>query len=373
MARWTGLLAFLLAAWPAAAQPFQGQVGTPDQSMLGEDWYLLTPTEMPSTPLEGVTVSVLDCEEHCPDPALTDAAGWFTFPDLGMESALLHFEPPACAENDIECEPLEPREDVLEHGDRSVLGAKWPAGVEDTILRYLPSVAGTVYIKWIGQIPGLRPSVCGSASSWVVISNESCRDDALDEHDTFVHELMHTYEFRLRRACWHQTMEIDGWILQEDWLRAYEADRIFLEENGMMLRERDLESRGDNWKARETLAIFAAKYFTPEALVLQSSRHVASSSLMTYRELEQYAPNRYAFFERLVFARYLDRKSWERAHPDSPEDWPGMCEPFPPSMGWALDRLPPLPGSSKAHGRSSITKGYLPEPPPTECSFSVSR
>ena len=135
-------------------------------------------------------------------------------------------------------------------------------------------------------------------------------------------------------------------------------------------------------RARETLAWFAEEYYMPEDLVLQwpGRYRICNSSgcrpgknlnFKTYRELEQYAPNRYAFFERLVFARYLDRKSWERAHPDSPEDWPGMCEPFPPSLGWALDRLPPLPGSSKAHGSASITKGYLPEPPPTECSFSA--
>ena len=139
------------------------------------------------------------------------------------------------------------------------------------------------------------------------------------------------------------------------------------------MQERNFDDRSDDWKGRESLADFAERYFTPENLVLQSPRHVTSPSLKTYRELEQYAPNRYAFFERLVFARYLDRKSWERAHPDAAEDWPGMCEPFPPSLGWALDRLPPLPGSSKTHGSAPITKGYLPEPPPTECSFSASR
>ena len=93
--------------------------------------------------------------------------------------------------------------------------------------------------------------------------------------------------------------------------------------------------------ARETLAWFAEDYFTPEALALQwpGRNRICDSSgcrpgkdenFKTYRELEQYAPNRYAFFERLVFARYLDRKSWERAHPEE-EDWPGMCEPFPPA------------------------------------------
>ena len=168
------------------------------------------------------------------------------------------------------------------------------------------------------------------------------------------------YEFQLRLACWHQNQEIDGWVLQEDWLRAYEADRRLLEERGLPLREPDAHDLDEYKRARETLAWFAEDYFTPEALVLQWPWYGTSTQLKTYRELEQYAPNRYAFFERLVFARYLDRKSWERAHPDAAEDWPGMCEPFPPGLAWALDRLPPLPGSSKAAAL---------EPAPAKCSF----
>lgn len=376
MARWAPFLTFVLAAWPATAQPFQGQVGTPDQALLGEDWYLLTPSEMPSIPLEGVTVSVLDCEENCPAPVRTDAAGGFSFPQLVAESAHLHFEPPACPGNDPECEPLEPREEVLENGGRTVLGAKWPAGVEDTVLRYMPLIAGAVYIKWRGEIPGAL-GTCARAGTWAIPINEECRSEAFNEYQIFVHEIVHLYERRLRRVCWYQAMEIDGWILRESWLRALEADR---EENGLgWIGEYPTEGLDVSAIARESLARFADVYFMPESLISESPwygiRHPSCEPwpcyAMTYRELEQYAPNRYAFFERLVFARYLDRKSWERAHPHSPEDWPGMCEPFPPSLGWALDRLPPLPGSSKAHGGASITKGYLPEPPPTECSFSA--
>ena len=170
---------------------------------------------------------------------------------------------------------------------------------------------------------------------------------------------MHVYEFQLRLACWHENQEINGWILQEDWLRAYEEDRQILEENGLTLREPDAHELDEYNRARETLAWFAEDYFTPEALTLEwpGRNRICDSSgcrpgkdekFKTYRELEQYAPNRYAFFERLVFARYLDRKSWERAHPDDAEDWPGMCEPFPAGYAWALDRLPPLPGFSKA-------------------------
>ena len=369
MVRWARSLAFLLAAWPAAAQPFQGYVGRLDASQLGEDWYLLTPSEMPAIPLEGATVTVLDCKENCPDPVRSDAAGWFTFPDLGTESALLHFEPAACVEDDPECEPLEPREEVFENGGRTVLGAKWPAGIEDTILRYMPLVAGTIYIRREGEIPG-RPGAAGTAGTWAVWMNGRWGWEAFREYGTFVHELMHVYEKQLRLACWHDNQEIDGFVLQVDWLRAYEADRRMLDELGLPLREPDANTMSEYSRARETLAWFAEEYFMPEALMLSWPWYgTEDTRFKTYRELEQYAPNRYAWFERLVFARYLDRKSWERAHPDAPEDWPGMCEPFPPSMGWALDRLPPLPGSSKAHGSASITKGYLPEPPPTECSF----
>ena len=139
MHRWARLLAFMLAAWPAAAQPFQGYVGRLDAVQLDQDWYTLTTATMPSFPLEGATVTLLDCEENCPDPVQTDAAGWFTIPGLGRETALLRFDPPICTEEDTECEPLEPRQEALENGGRTVLGAKWPTGIEDTILRYSPA------------------------------------------------------------------------------------------------------------------------------------------------------------------------------------------------------------------------------------------
>ena len=68
-------------------------------------------------------MSVLDCDETCPAPVLTDAAGWFTVPALGLDSVRLRFEPPACSEDDLECEPLEPREELLANGARTALGA----------------------------------------------------------------------------------------------------------------------------------------------------------------------------------------------------------------------------------------------------------
>ena len=362
MARWALFLTFALAAWPLAAQPFQGYVGRLDAAQLGEGWSRLTPAEMPSLPLEGATVTVLDCEEACPAPVRTDAAGWFTIAGLGRDSARLHFEPPVCAENDSECEPLEPREEVLENGGRTVLGAKWPEGIEDTILRYMPLVANTIYIRREGEIPG-SPGASGVAGQWAVWLNGRHGWYPFPEYQTFVHELTHVYEFQLRLACWHENQEIDGFVLQEDWMRAYEADRRLLEEHGLPLREPDGIELSEYSLARETLSWFAEDYFTPEALVLNWRQEHPASRAKTYRELEQYAPNRYAFFERLVFARYLDRKSWERAHPEAEEDWPGMCEPFPPSLAWALDRLPPLPGSSKS----------TPIAEPSKCSVGASR
>ena len=57
-----------------------------------------------------------------------------------------------------------------------------------------------------------------------------------------------------------ETMDIDGWILQENWLGAYEADRRFLAENGSLpLQEPEAQQLGEYSGARETLAWFAGK------------------------------------------------------------------------------------------------------------------
>ena len=182
MARFARFWVVLLAFAPALAQvppppplaDFQGQVGRLDELLLGEDWYTLSPAEMPSIPLAGVTVHVLDCGGDCPAPVQTDAAGWFTFPGLGMDSALLSFTPPPCAEDDWECEPLEPRQEVLANGARTVLGAKWPAGIEDTMMRYMPLTAGAIYIKRERRNPNPQsgePVQRGAASQWAVWVN----------------------------------------------------------------------------------------------------------------------------------------------------------------------------------------------------------
>ena len=43
-------------------------------------------------------------------------------------------------------------------------------GIEDTMLRYMPSVAGAIYVKREGEIPGL-PGAAGSASAEAVWVN----------------------------------------------------------------------------------------------------------------------------------------------------------------------------------------------------------
>ena len=356
MARLARFWVLLLAVAPALAQAppadFQGQVGRLDELLLGDDWWQLSPAEMPSIPLAGVAVHVLDCGDDCPAPVQTDAAGWFTFPGLGMDSALLSFTPRSCAEDAWECEPLESRQEVLANGARTVLGAKWPAGIEDTMLRYMPLVAGAIYIKREGEIPGLQGA--GAASQWAVWVNGANGWDEFSERNTFLHELMHHYEFRLRLACWHENQDVNGFILDESWLRAYEADLLFLEAHGLPLRERSLSEYSEQRQAQESLADFAEEYFMPEALSApRRSLPGVQDWANGYRELEQYAPNRYAWFEQLVFQRYLDEQRWNRNYPDGGE-WPGMCSP--PNLGKPVSILERLTKKSSGSGRKTWIK-----------------
>ena len=323
---WVVLLAVASALAQVPPSDFQGQVGRLDELLLGDDWWQLSPAEMPSIPLAGVAVHVLDCGDDCPAPVQTDAAGWFTFPGLGMDSALLSFTPPPCADDDSECEPLEPRQEVLANGARTVLGAKWPVGIEDTMLRYMPLVAAAIYIKRGGKIPipSAEPAA-GAASQWAVWVNGRKGWDEFSERTTFLHELMHHYELRLRLACWQENQDIDGFILHGSWLRAYEADLLFLEAHGLPLRERSLSEYSEQRQAQEALADFAEEYFIPAALSKgQRRRTGVLDQVNGYREIEQYAPNRYAYFEQLVFQRYLNEQRWQREYPDGP-DWPGLC------------------------------------------------
>ena len=337
------LLLLLLTAAPLSAQEFAGQVGRIDEALLGLDWWKLRPGEFPILPFAGVRVSVLDCGTDCPDPVLSDPAGRFLFADLASP-ARLRFDPPECPVNDFECEPLQPRVVERQSGARIELGAKWPDLVVDLMQRYLPSVADAVYIKSEGEIPGV-PGAVGSASEEVVWINGRDGWELNDELDTFMHELMHVFEFRLRLACWLDNQDVDGFVLQESWLQVYDADRERMERLGLLLREPDGYNLTVYKRGRETLAWFTEKYLRPDFITLERRKRFAASRAITHAELEEYAPHRIDWFERMLFGRSVDRRSYLQAHPGA-STWPGMCEP-PERLAWALDRLPPLPQFSK--------------------------
>ena len=317
------LLLLQLAAAPLSAQEFAGQVGRIDEALLGLDWYLLRAGEFPILPVEGVRVSVIDCGRDCPDPVRTDPAGRFRFPDLASP-ARLRFDHPECDAADSECEPLEPREVERASGARTALGAKWPAGIEDTMLRYMPSVAGVLYIKREGEIPGVTVNTAGSASPEAVWMNGRQGWHPFLEYYAFNHELMHVYEFRLRLACWYENQEVNGFVLHENWLRAYDADRALIESLGLPFTEPAGYDFSGYQRALETLAFFASEYFMPDAVVLRWRRERILSPALTHAELEKYAPHRYAFFEKIIFGRYLKEKSW-LGSASTGEKWPGMC------------------------------------------------
>ena len=312
------LLLLQLAAVPLRAVDFTGQVGSIDEAQLGTDWYRLGPGEFPILPLEGVTVTVLDCEPACPDPVASDPAGWYTFPNLNSP-ARLRFDPPIC----VECKPLEPREVLLASGARTALGAKWPAGVEETMLRYMPSVSGALYIKREGEIPG-SPGASGAAGTHVVWVNGRHGWREFSEMSTFLHELMHVYDFRLRHACWYENQDVDGYVLHENWLRAYDADRARMDSLGIPLGEAEGYNLTGWRRGAETLAWFADTYFMPDALTMERRKDHFSLQFMTHAELEKYAPHRYAYFEKIIFERYLKEKSW-LGSASTGEKWPGMC------------------------------------------------
>ena len=253
MSRYAWILLLLrLAATPLWAQEFTGQVGRIDEDLLGLDWYRLRQGEFPILPIEGVRVSVLDCDADCPAPVLSDAAGGFRFADL-ESPARLRFDPPECDAGDAECKPLQPREVERQSGARTALGAKWPDLVVDVMQRFMPSVADALYVKREGEIPGL-PGAGGSASKELVWVNGRHGWVTFLEIGTFIHELTHVFELRLRSACWRENQDIDGWVLQESWLQAYDADRARLERLGMSLREPEGYNLTGYRRGLETLA-----------------------------------------------------------------------------------------------------------------------
>ncbi|MDE0165206.1 MAG: hypothetical protein OXL36_08935 [Bryobacterales bacterium] len=337
------VLLLLLVTSALTASDFTGQVGRIDEALLGLDWYRLRQGEFPIIPLVGVKVSVLDCDEDCPDPVLSDPAGYFQFADLASP-ARLRFEPPECAADDPECEPLQPREVERQSGARTALGAKWPDLVVDVMQRFMPSVADAIYVKREGEVPN-RPGASGSASYDVVWVTGRHGWETFQEFTTFVHELTHVFELRLRLACWQDNRDVEGYVLQESWLQAYDADRDRLERLGMSLREPEGYNLTGYRRGLETLAWFADFYLRPDHMVLEWRKDHSSPQFMTHAELEEYAPNRIDWFERMLYGRNIERRSYLQAHPEA-TTWPGMCEP-PERMAWALDRLPPLPKFSK--------------------------
>ena len=344
MSRFASILLLLqLAVAPLPAQEFKGQVGRIDEDQLGIDWWRLRQGEFPILPLEGVRVSVIDCEPPCPDPVLSDPAGHFRFADLASP-ARLRFDPPECAADDPECEPLQPREVERQSGARTALGAKWPDLVVDVMQRFMPSVADALYVKREGEIPGL-PGAAGAASDEVVWINGYPDWELFGELGTFIHELTHVFERRLRRACLRENRDMDGWVLQESWLQAYDADRARMERLGIPVSEAEGYNLSGWRRGAETLAWFADTYFMPDHITLEWRKDHPSPQFMTHAEFEEYAPNRHDWFERMLYGRSIERRSYLEAHPGA-TTWPGMCEP-PERMAWALDRLPPLPQFSK--------------------------
>ena len=349
------LILLQLAATPLTAQEFTGQVGRIDEAQLGMDWYRLRQGEFPILPVEGVRVSVIDCEAGCPDPVLSDPAGGFRFAVLASP-ARLRFDPPECGDDDPECEPLQPREVERQTGARTALGAKWPDLVVDLMQRFMPSVADAIYVKREGDIPN-APGASGSASDEVVWVSGRYGWRQSSELSTFIHELMHVFELRLRNACLRENRDIDGWVLQESWLRAYDEDRARMERLGMELREPDGYGLSGWRRGAETLAWFTQMYLIPDSMTLERRKRSTSPQFMTHAEFEEYAPDRHDWFERMLYVRNIERRSYLEAHPGA-TTWPGMCEP-PERLAWALDRLPHLPQFSKqAHESQKLPAGF---------------
>ncbi len=349
------LLFLLLTAAPLAAQEFAGQVGRIEEALLSFDWWKLRPGEFPILPVAGVRVSVLDCGTDCPDPVLSDPTGRFRFFELASP-ARLRFDPPECPVNDFECEPLQPRVVERQDGARTALGAKWPDLVVDLMQRFMPSVADALYVKREGEIPN-SPGASGSANIEVVWINGRHGWRPSRELNIFLHELMHVFELRLRRSCRQEKQDVQGLVLQESWLQAYDADRARLERLGLPLRELEGYNLMGNRRGSETLAWFADSYLLPDRMTLELRKRTSSFLYMTHAELEEYAPYRIDWFERMLYGRSVDRRSYLQANPGA-SSWPGMCEP-PERLAWALDRLPPLPQFSKqASGSLGIPAGF---------------
>ena len=199
--------------------------------------------------------------------------------------------------------------------------------------RFLPSVADALYIERGGEIPEL-PGAAGAASDEVVWGTGRHGWELLQEFTTFGDELMHVFKLRLRLACLRENRDADGWVLQESWLQAYDADRARMERLGMSLREPNGYNLTGYSGGAETLAWFTELYLGPEYLILDGLKRIPTNNSMTHAKFEEYAPNRIDWFERMLYGRSIERRSYLQAHPGA-TTWPGMCEP--------PERLSPLP------------------------------
>ena len=252
------LMGLQVAAAPLLSQEFSGQVGRIDEAMLGEDWWRIQQGQFPILPVEGVRVSVLDCEPDCPDPVVSDPAGYFRFAELSSP-AWLRFDPAECEGDGSDCEPLQPREVERQSGARTALGHKWPDLVVDLMQRFMPSVEDALYVKREGEIPYVE-GAAGAASLNVVWINGRHGWETRRELTTFIHELTHVFEQRLRIACLAENRDVNGYVLQDSWLQVYDADRERLERNGLSLREPDGYNLTGYNRGLETLAWFTEMY-----------------------------------------------------------------------------------------------------------------
>lgn len=326
-----------LAVTLISAQEFVGQVGRIDEQALGSGWWQLGPGEFPIIPVARTWVHVIDCEPDCPDPAFVDPAGRFRFANLASPTRL-RFVPPQCGEGEPQCISLQPREVERSSGDRTALGRKWPDLVVDLMQRFMPSVVDAIYVRREGEIPD-TVGAAASASNEVVWLTER-RGGEADRLGTFIHELMHVYERRLRNVCWHENQEVDGWVLHESWLQVFEEDRWHRERYGIESRELQGQRFSGYRQVNEMLAEFATYYLVPEHLMPALQAAYPREPYMRHDQLEAYAPNRTDWFERMLYGRNLDRRGYLSWFPGA-TSWPGECDP-PKRLGWALERISKL-------------------------------
>ena len=129
-----------------------------------------------------------------------------------------------------------------------------------------------------------------------------------------------------RFECLPENREVNGWVLHGNWLRAYDAGRARMDSLGIPFGEPEGYDLTGWRRGAEALAWFATMYFRPNAMTREWSKNRFSPNFQIHDKLEAYTPQCYAFFEKIVFDRYLKKKSWLRIGYPA-DDWPGMCRP----------------------------------------------